>query len=76
MRVDLKNVCFEWIYIVHCILYISLSLSLSQVANPASELPEAAKHEVDPDHILGIVGIVGTFLNLLVVVLVYVYTPI
>lgn len=32
--------------------------------------------KVDPDHLLGLVGIVGTVLNLLVVVLVYIYTPV
>lgn len=43
---------------------------------PICELPEAARCKVDPEDVLGVVGIVGTVLNLLVVVLVYVYTPI
>lgn len=41
-----------------------------------SVLPESDGYKVDLEHMLGIVGIVGTVLNLLVVVFVYVYTPI
>lgn len=39
-------------------------------------LPESPRWKLDLEHMLGIVGIVGTVLNLLVVVLVYVYTPV
>lgn len=37
---------------------------------------QSVRCKVDPDHLLGLVGIVGTVLNLLVVVLVYIYTPV
>lgn len=60
-----------------CKLYILyISLCLFQAADPVSVLPASARCKVDPNHMLGIVGIVATFLNLLVVVLVYMYTPI
>lgn len=52
------------------------TLCLFQVAEAVSALPESARYKVDLEHMLGIVGIVGTVLNLLVVVLVYVYTPV
>ncbi|KAF3692856.1 hypothetical protein EXN66_Car008532 [Channa argus] len=41
-----------------------------------SDTYDSAQCKVDPDHMFGVVGIVGTILNLLVVVLVYIYTPI
>ncbi|KAG8002072.1 hypothetical protein GBF38_012408 [Nibea albiflora] len=49
-----------------------------EVIDPVNVLPDSGKWYgmVDFDHMLGIVGIVGTALNLLVVVLVYVYTAI
>lgn len=47
-----------------------------QMGDHISVLPESPRCKVDLEHMLGIVGIVGTVLNLLVVVLVYVYTPV
>lgn len=52
------------------------SLRLFQEADSVNVLSESTRCKVDPDHMFGIVGIVGTFLNLLVVVLVYIYTPV
>lgn len=49
---------------------------LLQMDEPVSVLPEPDGYKVDLEHLLGIVGIVGTVLNLLVVVFVYVYTPV
>lgn len=57
-------------------LIVSLPVSFFQVAEPVSTPPESCRCKGDLENILGIVGIVGTFLNLLVVVLVYIYTPI
>ncbi|TKS81123.1 hypothetical protein D9C73_015227 [Collichthys lucidus] len=47
-----------------------------EVVHSVNVLPESAQCMVDPDNVFGIVGIVGTVLNLLVVALVYVYTAI
>ncbi|KAL7399674.1 hypothetical protein ABVT39_000100 [Epinephelus coioides] len=47
-----------------------------EVAEPVPVLPQATRCKVDPEHMLGIAGIVGTVLNLLVVVFVYLYTPV
>ncbi|KAA8594214.1 hypothetical protein FQN60_005048 [Etheostoma spectabile] len=49
-----------------------------EVADPVSMLPKGGKDRwrVDLEDMLGITSIVGTVLNLLVVVLVYAYTPI
>ncbi|KAM7399400.1 hypothetical protein PAMP_018673 [Pampus punctatissimus] len=47
-----------------------------EVADPVSVLSKLVWCKVDPEHMLGLVGIVGTVLNLLVVVLVYIYTPV
>lgn len=47
-----------------------------EVADPVSMLSKLVWCKVDPEHMLGLVGIVGTVLNLLVVVLVYIYTPV
>lgn len=49
---------------------------LFQAADAQSLRQKLERCTVDPDHLLGIVGIVGTVLNLLVVVLVYIYTPV
>lgn len=51
-------------------------LRLFQAADSISVLSDSTLCKVDPDHMFGIVGIVGTVLNLLVVVLVYIYTPV
>lgn len=52
------------------------TLCLFQVAEAVSVPPELARCKVDLERTLGMVDIVGTLLNLLVVVLVYVYTPV
>lgn len=43
---------------------------------PLSVLLETIRCKVDFENMLGIVGIVGTILNLMVVVMVYLYTPV
>lgn len=60
----------------NCIHTLHISLCLFQVIEPVHVLPQAARCKVDLEHILGIAGIVGTVLNLLVVVFVYLYTPV
>ncbi|MEQ2305895.1 hypothetical protein AMECASPLE_002641 [Ameca splendens] len=51
-------------------------INTTQAAEAQSLHHKLERCRVDPDHLLGIVGIVGTVLNLLVVVLVYIYTPV
>lgn len=65
-----RSLEFMWI------LQILNTLCLLQMDETVSVLPEPDGYKVDLEHMLGIVGIVGTVLNLLVVVFVYVYTPV
>lgn len=55
---------------------VHIPVSLLQVAAGVSVTSELGWIKVDTEHVFAIVGIVATVLNLLVVVLVYLYTAV
>lgn len=74
-----RRMSTPWRLIYKLLLYLHVSFVRSvcfQMTDHLNVLPESPRCKVDLEHMLGIVGIVGTVLNLLVVVLVYVYTPV